>query len=186
MDNKHQGLHKHCCQTLQVGSPAPDFSFEALVGQEFKNISLSDYKGKWLVLFFYPLDFTFVCPTEILEFSKRADEFKAMGAEVLGGSVDSVYSHLAWTKELGELNYPLFSDMTTEVSKKYGVLLKDKGIALRGLFVIDPEGNLRHQVVHDLSVGRSVDETLRVLTGLQSGELCPVGWQKGQETLGKA
>lgn len=174
-----------CCG-MQVGRPAPKFKAEALVGDQFKEISSEDYKGKWLVLFFYPLDFTFVCPTEILEFSKRADEFKALGAEIVGGSVDSVYSHLAWTKELGRLNYPLLSDMTTQISHDYGILIHEKGIALRGLFIIDPEGILRYQVVHDLSVGRSVDETLRVLQAFQTGELCPTGWTKGGKTLGKA
>lgn len=176
---------KSCC-ALQVGKPAPQFKAQALVGDQFKEISSADYKGKWLVLFFYPLDFTFVCPTEILEFSKRADEFKALGAEVVGGSVDSVYSHLAWTKELGQLNYPLLSDMTTKISRDYGILIEEKGIALRGLYIIDPEGVLRYQVVHDLSVGRSVDETLRVLQAFQTGELCPTGWNKGGSTLGKA
>lgn len=175
---------EHTC--LQVGQSAPDFQLQALVGDKFKDIKLSDYKGKWLVLFFYPLDFTFVCPTEILEFSNRTPEFKKLGAEVLAGSVDSVYSHLAWTKELGELNYPLLSDMKTEVSRKYGILIEKDGIALRGLFIIDPDGILRYQVVHDLSVGRSVDETLRVLEALQTGELCPIGWKKGGKTLGKA
>ena len=172
---------------MQVGKPAPQFKAQALVGDKFQDISLSDYKGKWVVLFFYPLDFTFVCPTEILEFSKRAEEFKALGAEVIGGSVDSVYSHLAWTKELGQLNYPLLSDMTTKISRDYGILIEEKGIALRGLFIIDDQGVLRYQVVHDLSVGRSVDETLRVLSALQTGELCPTGWnKKGDATLGKA
>jgi len=177
--------HEHCV-CLQVGKKAPDFKAEALVGDKFEHLNLADYKGKWVVLFFYPLDFTFVCPTEILEFSKRTDEFKKLGAEVVGGSVDSVYSHLAWTKELGQLNYPLISDMTTKISRDYGILIEEKGIALRGLFIIDPDGILRYQLVHDLSVGRSVDETLRVLGALQTGELCPAGWKKGANTLGKA
>jgi peroxiredoxin 2/4 len=170
---------------IQVGRPAPRFKLEALVDDKFKNISIDDYKNKWLVLFFYPLDFTFVCPTEILEFSKRANEFTEMGAEVLGCSIDSVYSHLAWTKELGKLNYPLMSDITKDVSRDYGILIEDQGVALRGLFLIDPEGLLRYQVVHDLSVGRSVDETLRVLKALQTGELCAAGWKPGEQTLGK-
>ncbi len=174
-----------CCG-VQVGQPAPRFKAEALVGDQFKEVSSDDYRGKWLVLFFYPLDFTFVCPTEILEFSNRVAEFKALDAEVVGGSVDSVYSHLAWTKELGLLNYPLLSDMTTKISNDYGILIHEKGIALRGLFIIDPDGILRYQVVHDLSVGRSVDETLRVLEAFQTGELCPVGWNKGGKTLGDA
>ncbi len=172
---------------VQVGKPAPGFTLDALVGQDFKKISLSDYKDKkWVILFFYPLDFTFVCPTEILEFSKRANEFEEMNAVILGASIDSIYSHKAWTKELGELSYPLLSDITQEVARTYGVLIEEKGHALRGLYIIDPEGTLRYELVHDLSVGRSVDETLRVLKALQSGELCPVGWKPGQKTLGKA
>lgn len=172
---------------IQVGQPAPTFALDALVGDDFKKISLADYKGKkWVVLFFYPLDFTFVCPTEILEFSKHAKEFEKLNTVILGASIDSIYSHKAWTKELGELNYPLLSDITQEVARTYGILIEEKGHALRGLFIIDPDGILRYQLVHDLSVGRSVDETLRVLEALQSGELCPVGWKKGQKTLGKA
>lgn len=172
---------------IQVGQPAPEFSLQALVGEEFQNISLADYKGKkWVVLFFYPLDFTFVCPTEILEFSQRASEFEKLNATILGASIDSIYSHKAWTKELGKLNYPLLSDITQEVARNYGILMEEKGFALRGLFIIDPEGILRYMVVHDTTVGRSADETIRVLQALQSGELCPVGWKPGQKTLGKA
>jgi peroxiredoxin (alkyl hydroperoxide reductase subunit C) len=172
---------------VQVGQPAPEFSLQALVGEEFKNIALTDYHGKkWVVLFFYPLDFTFVCPTEILEFSKNASEFEKLNAVILGGSIDSIYSHKAWTKELGKLNYPLLSDITQEVARNYGILMEEKGFALRGLFIIDPDGILRYQVVHDTTVGRSVQETLRVLQALQSGELCPVGWKPGEKTLGKA
>lgn len=171
---------------MQVGRPAPKFNLEALVDDKFEKISLDDYKGKWVILFFYPMDFTFVCPTEVMEFSKRAEEFKKLDAHILGCSIDSVYSHKAWVKELGELNYPLMSDMTRDVSRDYGILIEDKGIALRGLYIIDPEGVLRYQVVHDLSVGRSVDETLRVLQALQSGELCQIGWKPGAKALGKA
>lgn len=172
---------------IQVGKPAPDFTLDALVDDDFKKISLQDYRGKqWVVLFFYPLDFTFVCPTEILEFSKHAEEFTKLNAVILGASIDSMYSHKAWTKELGKLNYPLLSDITQEVARNYGILIEEKGHALRGLFIIDPDGILRYQVVHDLTVGRSVDETLRVLSALQSGELCPVNWKPGQKTLGKS
>lgn len=171
---------------LQVGRPAPKFDLEALIGDSFKKVSLTDYKGKWIVFFFYPLDFTFVCPTEILEFSKRVPEFEKLNAQVLGCSIDSVYSHLAWSKELGKLNYPLLSDITRDVSRDYGILIEEKGIALRGLFIIDPEGNLRYQVVHDLSVGRSADETLRVLQALQSGQLCQANWKPGEKAIGKA
>jgi len=169
---------------LQVGKSAPNFEAQAVVGTEFQNIKLSDYKGKWVVLFFYPLDFTFVCPTEIKAFSVRAKDFEEAGAVILGGSVDSKFSHLAWIKsDLGQLNYPLFSDMTKEISLSYGVLKEDLGIALRGLFLINPEGILEYQVVHDLSVGRSVGETLRVLKALQTGENCPIDWNPGDATL---
>jgi len=177
----------HALQVAQVGRSAPTFDVEtAITGGGFSRAKLSDYKGKWLVLFFYPLDFTFVCPTEITEFSKRSNEFKALDAEVLGGSTDSVHSHKAWLKELGDLNFPLFSDMSHDMSWDYGVLLPDDGITLRGTFIIDPDGILRYALYHDLGVGRSVSETLRVLEALQTGELCPVGWEKGGETLGKA
>lgn len=153
---------------------------------KFTHVALEDYRGKWVVLFFYPLDFTFVCPTEIIEFNKHAEDFAKHNAQILGASVDSVYSHQAWSKDLGKLQFPLLSDMTKELSLDYGVLLEEKGIALRGTFIIDPEGILRHITVNDLPIGRSVKETLRVLQAAQSGELCPVGWEKGEETLGKA
>ncbi len=171
---------------IQVGKPAPDFQLEALVGEEFKQIHLADYRGKWVVFFFYPLDFTFVCPTEIREFNRRLAEFREAGAEVLGCSVDSVYAHLAWAQgDLGRIDYPLLSDITKRVSRQYEVLIEEQGTALRGLYIIDPEGILRYQLVHELNVGRSVDETLRVLKALQVGELCPVEWHPGEETLGK-
>lgn len=173
-------------QIAHVSKPAPKFDVQTAVKDgEFSRAKLEDYKGKWLVLFFYPLDFTFVCPTEVTGFSKRYDEFKVLGANVLGGSTDSVHSHKAWLKELGDLNFPLFSDITRDMSWDYGVLLPEQGIALRGTFIIDPEGILRYALYHDLGVGRSVDETLRVLKALQTGELCPVGWNEGDNTLGK-
>jgi alkyl hydroperoxide reductase subunit AhpC len=171
---------------IQVGQKAPSFKMQGIFQGEIRDIHLEDYAGKWVVLFFYPLDFTFVCPTEVTEFSERADEFSELDAQVLGVSVDSVYSHKAWLKELGELKYPLLSDITKEVGRSYGVLIEDKGICLRGAFIIDPEGMLRYQVVHDLNIGRSVDEILRVLKALQIGELCPVEWRPGKSTLGKA
>ena len=170
--------------SIQVGQPAPDFELDAVIGKEFKKVKLSDYRGSWVVLYFYPLDFTFVCPTEIKGFSERHNEFVEAGAVVLGGSVDSQFSHLAWINhELGELKYPLFADMTKEVSRTYGVLKEDLGVALRGLFIINPEGVIQYQLVHDLGVGRSVDETLRVLKALQTGENCPVNWKPGEKTL---
>ena len=172
--------------SIKIGQNAPEFTMQGVVGDKFKDVCLDEFKGKWVVLFFYPLDFTFICPTEITEFSKRDSEFKALNAQVLGVSIDSVFSHKAWLKELGNLNYPLLSDITKEVSRKYGVLLEEKGIALRGTFIIDPDGKLRYQLIHDLGIGRSIEEILRVLRALQTGELCPVEWKPGKKTLGKA
>lgn len=171
-----------------VGSPAPYFEMPSTKNLDTleEPVRLSDYRGKWLVLFFYPLDFTFVCPTEILAMNDRYEDFKDLGAEILGVSIDSVYSHRAWINTprdqngLGGLKFPLASDITKRVARSYGVLLEDEGIALRGLFIIDPEGKVRYQVVHELNVGRSVDETLRVLQALQTGELCGANWEPGQ------
>jgi alkyl hydroperoxide reductase subunit AhpC len=171
---------------LQVGQQAPDFTMEGVSGKEFKEFTLSDYRGRWVVLFFYPLDFTFVCPTEIIGFNDRYEEFKKLNAEILGASVDSKFSHLAWiSQELGHLNFPLLSDITKDVARQYGILIEQRGISLRGLYIVDPNGILRYELVHDLGVGRSVDETLRVLEALQTGELCPINWKKGVQTLGK-
>lgn len=172
-----------------VGKPAPDFSMLSTkdLDKLDQRVSLSDYKGKWLILFFYPADFTFVCPTEITAFSERIEDFKDLGAEILGVSVDSVYAHRAWIKTpreqrgLGPINFPLASDITKEVSRAYGVLKEEAGVALRGLFIIDPEGIVRYEVVHDDNVGRNVDETLRVLEALQSGNLCGANWTPGQQ-----
>lgn len=150
---------------------------------------LSDYKGRWLVLLFYPLDFTFVCPTELRGFSDHYEKFEKEGADILGVSVDSVHTHRAWlqaSKEhggLGEIRYPLASDLTHQVSKDYGVFLEDKGHALRGTFLIDPHGRLRSALVHDLEVGRSVQETLRTLQAFKTGGLCPVDWKPGQPMI---
>jgi peroxiredoxin (alkyl hydroperoxide reductase subunit C) len=171
---------------IQVGQPAPDFEMEGVMGREFVKVSLSDYKGKWVVLFFYPLDFTFVCPTEIKEFTKRHKEIEALNGRILGASVDSKYSHLAWVDDISEQAYPLLSDLTKDVSLDYEVLDEDQGFAQRGTFIIDPEGIVRWIVVSDANVGRSVEETIRVLKALQTGELCPVEWAPGEETLGKA
>lgn len=170
---------------LQIGQPAPNFRLEGIYKNLKKEYSLEHFKGKWVILFFYPLDFTFVCPTEIVEMSKRHAEFKEINTQVLGVSVDSVYSHEAWLKDLGELNFPLLSDLTKEVSYDYQVLLEKKGISLRGAFIIDPDGFLKSMIVNDLNVGRSVDELLRLVKAYQTGELCPVNWQKGEKTLGK-
>lgn len=171
----------------QIGRPAPEFTAQAYTNGEIKQVSLNDYKGKWVVLFFYPLDFTFVCPTEIQGFDQKKAEFDKLNAQVLGCSVDSVYSHKEWCEgSLGKMNYPLISDINHRISRDYGVLLEDKGISLRGVFLIDPDGNLRSYLVNDLAVGRNVDEIIRLLQAFQSGELCPVGWKPGEKTLGKA
>jgi len=169
---------------IKIGFEAPDFKLEGYFNGRFKNYSFKDYKNKWLVLFFYPLDFTFVCPTEIKEFSAEYPDFKKFNAEVLGISVDSVHSHKAWQEgSLGKINFPLLSDFHKKMSEDYGVLLEDEGVALRGTFIIDPYGKTRYMVVSDNDVGRSVKETLRVLKALQTGKLCPVEWQPGKKTL---
>ncbi len=178
---------------LQVGQKAPDFKADAALGNnEFKSLSLADYKGKWLVLFFYPLDFTFVCPTEINAFSDATESFKKLGAELLGVSVDSKFSHNAWMnlarKEGGiqGLKFPLLADLNKTIATDYGVLLP-AGIALRGLFIIDPEGGLQYQTVNFLNFGRSTEETLRVLQAIQTakttGEVCPANWKPGDKTM---
>ncbi|MDD2540623.1 MAG: peroxiredoxin [Desulfuromonadaceae bacterium] len=174
-----------------VGKPAPDFKLEGVVslepGKEFKTITLKDFKDKWLVLFFYPADFTFVCPTEIKGFSDTLASFKELNAEVVAVSTDSKWSHLAWIKrgDLGNLKYPLLADFTKNVARAYRVLDPEQGVALRGLFIIDPKGIIQYQVIHNMDVGRSIEETLRVLEALQNGGLCPLGWKPGQKTLGK-
>lgn len=166
-----------------INQPAPQFTAQAVVdGGEFKDVSLSDYKGKWLVMFFYPLDFTFVCPTEITQFRDYLQKFKDAGAEVVGVSVDSVHSHKRWiSDDLGDLHYPLIGDMTKRISRDYGVLLEEEGIATRGTFVIDPEGKIQYMGIHNLSVGRDANEILRVVQGLQTGELCGAGWAPGAD-----
>ncbi|KAF4521906.1 hypothetical protein B566_EDAN007461 [Ephemera danica] len=177
----------------QIQKPAPDFKGVAVVNGDFKEIQLSDYKGKYLVLFFYPLDFTFVCPTEIIAFSERIKDFKSIGAEIVGVSTDSHFCHLAWINTprksggLGGLTYPLLSDMSKQIAKDYGVLLETEGISLRGLFIIDPIGTLRQMTVNDLPVGRSVDETLRLVKAFQfvekHGEVCPANWTPDSPTI---
>ena len=177
--------HRAGLRPAKVGEPAPVFRVEAIEGLVVKTVSLDDYRGKWLVLFFYPADFSFICPTEITGFNKELERFKKLNAEVLGGSVDGKFAHLAWIKrgDLGELKYPLFSDIKKEMAERYGVLDAKEGVALRGLFIIDPDGVVQYQVVHNLSVGRSVEEILRVLEGLQTSNLCPLNWKPGQKTL---
>jgi len=177
----------------KLQQPAPAFSGTAVVNGEFKTISLSDYKGKYVVLFFYPLDFTFVCPTEIIAFSDRASEFHKIDCELIACSTDSHFSHLAWTNTprkqggLGEMKIPLLADKSMKIARDYGVLLEEAGVTFRGLFIIDPTGKLRQMTVNDLPVGRSVDETLRLVQAFQytdkHGEVCPAGWKPGADTI---
>jgi peroxiredoxin 2/4 len=179
---------------LRVGQVAPDFTATAVYDQAFKTIKLSDYRGKYVVLFFYPLDFTFVCPTEVMAFSDSAPQFKALNTEILGVSVDSEFSHLAWIQTdrksggVGDLAYPLVSDIKKEIGTAYNVLDPDSGVNLRGLFIIDREGVIQHATINNLAFGRSVDETLRVLQAirhvqLHPDEVCPVNWQPGEKTM---
>jgi alkyl hydroperoxide reductase subunit AhpC len=171
---------------IKVGKKAPEFSVDAYDSGDFRTVSLTDYKGKWVVLFFYPLDFSALCPTEVTAFNKHLDEFKKLNAEVVGASVDSKFSHKAWDeKELGGVQFPILSDFNKEISNRYGILDDRVNAAQRGTFIIDPEGILRYYVVSDLGIGRSVTETLRVLKALQTGEMCPAEWAPGEKTLGK-
>ncbi|QDU74687.1 putative peroxiredoxin [Bremerella volcania] len=179
--------------SVLVQQPAPDFSAEAVMEDgSFKKISLSDYRGKYVLLFFYPLDFTFVCPTEIIAFSEAIESFKQLNVQVLGCSIDSHFSHLAWRQTprsqggIGDIKYPLVADLDKTIAKNYDVLLPG-GIALRGLFLIDKEGTVRHQVVNDLPLGRSVEEALRMVQALQffeaNGEVCPANWKEGARSI---
>uniref|UniRef100_A0AAV1U4X2 thioredoxin-dependent peroxiredoxin n=1 Tax=Peronospora matthiolae TaxID=2874970 RepID=A0AAV1U4X2_9STRA len=180
--------------------PAPDFrNVNAVVNEKFEKVSLSDYKGKWLILMFYPFDFTFVCPTEIVSFSDRIDQFRSINAQVVAVSTDSHHTHLAWIKTprteggLGKMNIPLIADISKRIAEDYGVLVIDEedemyGAALRGLFIIDPEGIIRSIQINDDAVGRSVDETLRLLKAFQYSashphEVCPANWKPGDETI---
>lgn len=175
----------------KVGKPAPDFKLLSTKNLDTleETIELKDYRGKWLVLFFWPYDFSYVCPTEILGFSDSYNEFKALDCEIVGASVDSVYTHRAWIETpvnqngIGSVQFPLVSDFTKETAEAYGILDDESGAAHRGLFIIDPEGILKYQVVTDMNVARSTEETLRVLQALQSGGLCPVNWKPGDKTL---
>ena len=177
-----------------VTSPAPTFDCQAVVNGEIKNLTWKElHEGKWLVLFFYPLDFTFVCPTEIIAFSDAADRFNELGAKVAAVSVDSAFSHLAWVSMprgkggLGKVTFPIIADLNKNIAKAYDVLLEDAGVALRGLFLIDPSGTVRHATINDLPVGRSVDEAIRVIEAFQfvekHGEVCPANWKPGEDTM---
>ena len=179
---------------LRVGQKAPDFTATAVIDQEFKEVTLSQYRGKYVVLFFYPLDFTFVCPTEITAFSDRYSDFSSKETEILGVSVDSQFSHLAWIQTprnqggIGDINYPLVADLKKEISTAYNVLDDNEGVALRGLYIIDPDGVIMHATINNLPVGRNVDETLRVLQAFQyvqknPDEACPANWTPGEATM---
>lgn len=173
---------------VTIGKPAPDFVADCYINGQIKNgVKLADFRGKWVVLVFYPLDFTFVCPTELKAFAADYTKFQELGAEVIGISVDSVYSHKAWfERDMPEVKYPVASDLTKKIAADYGVLDPEKGVSLRGTFLIDPRGVLQYSVVAGLGLGRSTAETLRTLEALQTGELCPANWKKGDKTLGKA
>ncbi|KAI8897428.1 AhpC/TSA family protein [Globomyces pollinis-pini] len=181
---------------VKIQQKAPHFSAPAVVDGEFKTVSLDQYKGKYLVLFFYPLDWTFVCPTEIIAFSDRVAEFKKLNCEVVGCSIDSKFSHFSWITTsrkdggLGNMQIPLLADVTKQIARDYGVLIEegeDAGLAARGTFIIDDKGNVRVAQVNDLPIGRSVDEVLRLLEAIQyhakHGEVCPAGWKKGDLTM---
>ncbi|XP_016926267.2 peroxiredoxin-2 isoform X1 [Drosophila suzukii] len=188
-----KGDHQLQYTKAVISKPAPQFEGTAVVNKEIVKLSLSQYLGKYVVLLFYPLDFTFVCPTEIIAFSDRIAEFKKIKTEVIGVSVDSHFTHLAWIntprKEggLGNVKIPLLSDLTHKISKDYGVYLESSGHALRGLFIIDQTGVLRQITMNDLPVGRSVDETIRLVQAFQytdtHGEVCPAGWKPGADTI---
>ena len=176
-----------------VAKPAPEFTAQAVMPDgSFKEIKLSDYKGKYVILFFYPLDFTFVCPTEIIAFSEKMDEFKKRNTEVLGVSIDSHFSHLAWRNTdrkqggLGDIQYPLVADVNKKITYDYGVM-HEAGIAFRGLFLIDANGIVQHQLINNLPIGRNIDEALRMVDALQfhekNGEVCPANWSEGSDGM---
>ncbi|MCX6111041.1 MAG: peroxiredoxin [Proteobacteria bacterium] len=176
-----------------VGKNAPDFKAEAVVNGDFKTISLSDYRGKYVWLFFYPLDFTFVCPTELHAFQEKSEQFKKLNTEVIGVSVDSKFSHLAWLNTKQEdggiqgVKYPVVSDINKSIARDYDVLVAADGVALRGAFLIDKAGVVRQQTINDLPLGRNIDEFLRLAEALQyheeHGEVCPANWKKGEKTM---
>lgn len=178
---------------LTIGDKFPEFSLQAVVsleeGKEFQEISDKTYPDKWKVVFFWPMDFTFICPTEIAEFGRREGDFADRDAQLLGGSTDTHYVHLAWRKDhkdLRDLPYPMLADTKRELTTALGILHKEAGVALRATFIVDPQGIIRWASVNDLSVGRNVDEVIRVLDGLQTDELCPCNWKKDEPTLGAA
>ncbi len=165
-----------------IGNQAPGFNLKGVSQGKVSDYSVRDYRGKWLVLFFYPADFTFICPTEVTGFSKSAESFRAEGAEILGVSVDSIASHQKWSEELGGVTYPLLSDDDKTISRLYGVLDENEGVALRATFIVSPAGEITYLIVSHTNVGRSVEETLRVLKALRSERLCPSDWRPGEPT----
>lgn len=167
---------------LQIGQSAPEFSRKGILNTRAGDFSLKNLKEKWLVLFFYPADFTFICPTEVTGFSKMASEFNAEQAEVWGVSVDSIDSHRKWADELGGIQCPLLSDEDKSLSRLFGVLDEKEGVSLRATFIINPTGEIAYVVVSHANVGRSVEETLRVLKALRTGRLCPSEWKPGEAT----
>ncbi|AAR36637.1 peroxiredoxin [Geobacter sulfurreducens] len=183
------------CMCTLVTKEAPDFTADAVMPDNtFGTVKLSSYRGKYVVLFFYPLDFTFVCPSEILAFNKKLDQFKAKNCEVIGVSVDSKFTHMAWKNTpvenggIGNIQYPLVADLKKEIATQYGVLFEGAGVALRGLFLIDTKGVVRHAVINDLPLGRSVDEALRMVDALQfvethGDQVCPANWKEGDEAM---
>jgi lipoyl-dependent peroxiredoxin subunit C len=182
---------KETTNMLTIGDKLPSFNLQAVVSlepnKEFRAVTDQDFNGKWRVLFFWPMDFTFICPTEIAEFGKRDRDFRDRGAQVLGASTDTHYVHLAWRKQhpdLKSLPFPMLADTKRELSSALGILHKQDGVALRATFIVDPEGTIRWASVNDLSVGRNVDEVLRTLDALQTDELCPCNWKQGEATLG--
>lgn len=176
-----------------VCQPAPDFTAMGVVNKQFEEVKLSSYKGKNVVLFFWPLDFTFVCPTEIVAFSDAHSQFADRNTAVIGVSTDSHFTHLAWQNTarseggIGDIAYPMVADLNQNICRSYGVLLEEKGIALRGLFLIDKEGMIRHMLINDLPLGRSVDEAIRMVDALkffeENGEVCPANWRPGADTI---
>lgn len=170
---------------LRVGLPAPTWGTQAYTkGVGFSEITSAQFKGKWLVLFFYPRDFTFVCPTELKAFEVARGAFEELGAEIVACSTDSTFSHKAWLEnELPQISYPVLADSSHDIAEKFQVLVPETGESLRGTFIVDPEGVLRWMVVSDMNIGRSVDETLRVVQALQTDELCPANWHQGDETI---
>jgi peroxiredoxin (alkyl hydroperoxide reductase subunit C) len=172
--------------TVKVGAPAPDFKALAYVAgaKDFKTVSLKDYQGKWVCLFFYPRDFTFVCPTELRAFGEKEAQFRELGCEIIAASTDSEWSHKAWfERDLAQVKYPVLADTAHQIARSYNVLIEDSGAALRGTFLIDPKGIVQWMSVNALGTGRSVEEVLRTLSALKTGSLCPAEWKPGQATL---